>query len=338
MGFEVLLVGRRYGNSPTLLPRVYRAKRMRLLFRKGFLFYAEYNLRLFFLLLFGRENLILANDSDTLPAAFFVSKLKRKPLIYDSHEYFTEAPELIGHPKIKRFWERIEKRMIPKVDAAYTVCRSIADVYSAKYEIPFGVVRNVPYRANVRFENGGISVKKPFVIYQGVLNMGRGLEEAIQAMQFLPEVSLLIAGSGSIEKELRALAETLPAQNVFFAGRLRFEELSKITPHASLGISLEKDWGLNYHFALPNKLFDYIQAKIPVVVSNLPEMKRIVEDYNIGLIAQSHDVKELAAIFSTALFDESLRKQWAQNLETAAAELTWENEETVLKKIFEPFL
>lgn len=337
-GFEVLLVGRRYGDSPVLLPRAYPAMRMRLLFRKGFFFYAEYNLRLFFLLLFSRENLILANDSDTLPAAFFVSKLKLKPLIYDSHEYYTEVPELIGHPKVKRFWERIEKFIIPKVDAAYTVCRSIADVYSVTYGIPFAVVRNVPHSSNFRLENIDIPIAKPFIIYQGVLNMGRGLEEAIRAMQFLPEVSLLIAGSGSIEKELRNIAENLSTQNVYFAGRLRFEELSKITPHASLGISLEKDLGLNYRFALPNKLFDYIQAKIPVVVSNLPEMKRLVEDYNIGLIAHCHDTKELAKTFRKALSDKLLREQWTQNLEIAATKLTWENEEIVLKKIFEPFL
>lgn len=338
MGFEVMLVGRRLGDSPSLAPRPYVAKRMRLLFTRGFLFYTEYNIRLFFLLLFNRGNLILANDLDTLPSAFFASKLKGKPLIYDSHEYYTEAPELIDHRKIKRFWQRLEKYMIPKVNAAYTVCHSIADVYSQLYHIPFRVVRNVPHSANSKLTGVDIPAKKPFIIYQGVLNVGRGLEETIRAMQFLPEASLLIAGSGSIEKELRTLAETLPVKNIFFSGRILFDELRLITPHASLGISLEKDLGLNYHFALPNKLFDYIQAEIPVVVSNLPEMKRVVNEYNIGLIASSHNAEKLAETLRKALFDESLRKPWLQNLKTAAAELTWENEEKIVREIFEPYL
>jgi glycosyltransferase involved in cell wall biosynthesis len=339
MGFDVLLAGRCYHSSPQMAPRVYKTRRMHLLLRKGPLFYAEYNLRLMFFLLFTKFDTLLANDLDTLMANVAAGKLKGKPVVYDSHEYFTEVPELINRPRVQRVWLWLEKVLVPKVSAAYTVCQSIADIYSQQYNIPFGVVRNVPqpiqYPENL--DKTLINDSRPAIIYQGALNLGRGLESAIRAMQYIPEAQLIIAGSGDKEKELHELATEISPQNIQFSGRLSLEELSVITMQASLGISLEEDMGLNYRYALPNKLFDYIQAQIPVVVSNLPEMKNVVEKYQIGLIAGSHDPEHLAGLFRQALFDESLRETWKDGLTTAARELNWNHERKVIEEIFKMF-
>ena len=124
---------------------------------------------------------------------------------------------------------------------------------------------------------------------------------------------------------------------VKFLGRLPLLQLQQLTLKADLGISLEEDLGLNYRFALPNKLFDYIQAGVPVLVSNLPEMKKIVEHYQIGVIAESHQRKELAELMKTALFDQEKRRVWKQNLLKAANELCWENEERILRQIYLPY-
>jgi glycosyltransferase involved in cell wall biosynthesis len=105
-----------------------------------------------------------------------------------------------------------------------------------------------------------------------------------------------------------------------------------------LGISLEEDLGLNYRFALPNKLFDYIQAGVPVLVSNLPEMRYIVEHYQIGAIAETHQRKDLAEIMKTALFDQSKIALWKENLPKAAKELCWENEEAILREVYRRFV
>ena len=337
MGYRVVLTGRRYADSPALEPREYETRRMPLWFRKGPLFYAEYNVRLFFRLLVARADVLLANDLDTLPANVLAGKLKRIPVVYDSHELFTGVPELVDRPRVRKIWQWIEEKCLPHVALAFTVSPSIANHYSQQYGIPFRVVRNLPAKSthpakpwNPITESTPDASDKPVIIYQGALNKGRGLESAIRAMEFLPEAQLVIAGAGDIEQELKQMAAQITTGNVTFTGRLTLDQLNQLTQTASLGISVEEDMGLNYRYALPNKLFDYIQARIPVVVSDLPEMRRIVEQYGIGLIATSNQPQTLASHFRTALFVTSLRTEWFRGLERAAYELTWENEEKVL--------
>ena len=221
-----------------------------------------------------------------------------------------------------------------------SVSESIASIYTVKYHIPFDVVRNLPFR----FSPGESVSDSPnqehrrVIIYQGALNMGRGLIQMIKAMEYLPEMVFWIAGGGDEEQNLRALVATMKLDNVKFLGRLPLEELRHFTSQADAGISLEEDMGLSYRYALPNKLFDYIQARIPVVVSNLPEMVRIVRLYGIGLITSSHDPAEIAEVVRKALTDKNLRRVWKTNLEVAAADLNWEKEEKTVGKIFEKFL
>jgi len=332
MGFSVLLIGRLLPNSLEV-SRSYATKRMRLFFKKGACFYAEFNLRLFLFLLFKKADILLANDLDTLTANYLVSKLKGITLVYDSHEYFTEVPELIQRPRVKRIWEGLERKMLPNIHYCYTVCNSIANIYNQKYQTSFKVVRNIPLQKN-RTQAISVDSEEKTILYQGALNIGRGLEQAIQAMHFI-EAKLIIAGDGDIKQQLENLVkkEALEAK-VQFTGRLPIDELAKLTPMANLGLSIEEDLGLNYRFALPNKLFDYIHAGVPVVVSNLPEMKAIVEAYAIGAIALSHQPKELAKTINEALLNPSKRKIWKENLQTAAEELRWENEEKVLQHLF----
>ncbi len=337
MGYRVVLTGRRYKDSQVLAPRDYETHRMPLWFRKGPLFYAEFNVRLFFRLLFARADVLLANDLDTLPANVLAGKLKRIPVVYDSHELFTGVPELVDRPRVRKIWQWIEAKCLPHISLAFTVSPSIAEHYHQEYGIPFRVVRNLPVKSTHPekpeypiSESTPDPNDKPVIIYQGALNKGRGLESAIRAMEFLPEARLVIAGAGDIEQELKKMASQITTGNVSFTGRLESGQLKQLTRTARLGISVEEDLGLNYRYALPNKLFDYIQARIPVVVSDLPEMRRIVETYNIGMIATSNQPQTLASHFRSALFVSSMRNEWLRGLKRAASELTWEKEEQVL--------
>jgi glycosyltransferase involved in cell wall biosynthesis len=339
MGFDVVLVGRKLPASLPVEMRQYSVKRFRLHFYKGPQFYAAFNLRLLLFLLFSKFDILLSNDLDTLPANFIASKIKSKPLVYDSHEYFTEVPELIGRPGVKMVWEWLEKKMVPKVKTAFTVCNSIAKIYEEKYGTPFRVVRNLPVAGSFKPQSEIDENQQKIILYQGAVNIGRGLEQAILAMHYIENAKLIIAGDGDIKTKLEYLVQKENLQNkVEFTGRQPLKELAKLTPKADLGLSIEEDLGLNYRFALPNKLFDYIQAQVPVLITNLPEMTAIVNHYQIGEITESLEPRYLAEKINDALNNQGKRKVWKSNLPAAAKELTWENEEKVIWEIFEGFL
>ncbi|HOE03899.1 MAG TPA: glycosyltransferase [Bacteroidales bacterium] len=330
--FKVVLLGRKKQNSPTLGIYSFETKRFRLLFEKGPLFYACLNMRLFLYLLFVKADIFLSNDLDTLPANYYAAKIRCKKLVYDSHELFTEVPELQGRPRVKAFWERIEKRILPNIKYSYTVCESIAAYYNQKYGIEMHVVRNVPTKKEIQIpfhERGNV------FIYQGVLNKGRGLEMLIESMVHLKEYQLIIAGSGDIEDKLKHIAAEHKADNVLFAGRIPPEALHALTCKAILGFSLEEDLGLNYRFALPNKIFDYIQAGVPVMVSKLPEMEKLVTLYTVGQCSLATTVQQLSGEIQKIIGNKSYRELYHPNCLKAAETLHWGNEKQILTSLFE---
>lgn len=330
MGYEVLLVGRKYKNSlPILKP--YKTKRLKLVFNSGFLFYAEYNFRLFFFLLFSKKDILLANDLDTLMSNFLVSKIQQKKIVYDSHELFTEIPELINRQKIKNIWLIIERWIFPKLKNVYTVNHSIAKFYSKKYGVNVKYIKNFPYYKNIEIVDPAFNSKgKKIIIYQGAINIGRGIELLIETIKSLDNYMLLIVGDGDIIQQLKSTVKAQKLENkVIFLGRINPDMLRKITPVAEIGFSVEENLGLNYHYALPNKIFDYIQAEIPIIVSDLPEMKQIVLNYKVGEILEKRTPEELVKLIKKV---ES--KNYSVALKAAKKELTWESEEQKLFKIF----
>lgn len=330
-GYQVLLVGRRQKASPKLAERPYQTKRFFLFFNKGPLFYLNYNLHLFFFLLFKRFDILLSNDLDSLLANFWASKLKSKDLVYDSHEYFTEVPELINRPKVQSIWRSIEASILPKVKYAYTVSQKIAEVYNETYGIQMKVIRNFPF---VKYQLQNIEKTDSIILYQGALNVGRGLEELVVAMQFVKNGRLMIAGAGDIEFELHELVKNLKLENkVEFLGRLSLLDLFQITQQAKLGVSLEKDMGLNYKYAVPNKIFDYIHAGVPVLFSPLVEVVDLLSSFLIGETLINHEPISIAAQIDSMLNSEN-RELWEKECERASHEFNWENEEKKLLELF----
>jgi len=207
-GYDVLLVGRKRKNSLPLPERSYKTKRMKLLFETGAKFYAAYNIRLLALLVFRKVDLLVANDLDTLLANHLAKKFKRKTrLVYDSHEYFTEVPELISRPKVQKFWLRIERMIFPKLETIYTVNASIAKIYRDLYSKDVKVVRNISpiWQAKelLSKEELGIPENEDLIILQGAgINIDRGAEEAVEAMQQINAV-LMIVGDGDVLPQLK---------------------------------------------------------------------------------------------------------------------------------------
>ena len=341
LGFDVLLVGRVKRDSLPLLARNYRMKRMRLLFEKGPFFYAEYNIRLFFFLLFRRADLLFSNDLDTLLPNYLVSKLKSRPLVYDSHEYFTETPELVNRQFVQGVWKKIERWIFPKLKDVITVNQSIADLFEKEYGVQVAVVRNIPplLPKPEKTFNRKLPDYKPFVLLQGSgINIQRGGEELVQAMQFVDHARLLIVGGGDVIGILKKMADDLYLNDkITFIPKVPFEALRYYTSKASLGVSLEKDTNVNYRVMLPNKLFEYIHAGVPVLVSPMVEMKNIVETYGVGETIKNHDPKEIARHISEMIGNPEKLRKYRQNCKKAAIELNWENEKQKLVKILEKY-
>ena len=339
-GYEVLLVGRKQRKSPPMDERPYATHRMKLLFEKGPLFYAEYNIRLLFFLLFHRAHLLLSNDLDTILPNYFISRLKGIKMVFDSHEYFTETPELVHRPKVQRIWKRIEGYVVPKLDEMITVCDSIADLFREKYGVKVLVIRNIPPRKALPPKGDkttlGLPVDKHLLILQGSgINIQRGAEELVQAMAFLDDCFLMIIGGGDVLPILKQMVEELNiTDRVCFFPRMPYQQMMAYTQLAELGFCLDKDTNLNYRFSLPNKLFDFIQASVPIVASHLTEIEKIIRKYDLGLFIEDHKPETIAAVIREALSDEVRREQWQHNLALAAQDLCWENEEQKLLEIY----
>lgn len=345
-GYDVTLVGRRQRKSMPLAPRAYATKRMFLLFEKGPLFYAEFQLRLFFYLLFHKADVLVSNDLDTLWPNYRIAKLKGTNLVYDSHELFCEVPELQSHPTKKNIWKSIERKIFPKLKYVFTVNNSIAEIYSEEYNVEVKVVRNIPPLSSqsgfkiVGKEDLKIPADKKIIVLQGAgINIDRGAEEAVEAMQYMNDAVLLIIGSGDVIGVLKQMTVDLRLQEkVIFTGKVPFEKLLQYTHLADLGLTLDKDTNINYRYSLPNKLFDYIHAGVPVLASGLVEIKNIINTWKVGDCIESHDPKHIAAKMSAILNNPELLQEWKKNCKIAAAKLNWEEEEKELLKVYEKFL
>jgi len=318
------------------LERPYFTVRKKLWFRKGPQFYAEFNIRLFLYLMSSKVDLIFANDLDTLPAAFLAATLRGKRIIYDTHEYFTETPELVNRKLTQTIWKKLEEYFFPKLTDILTVNSSIAKLYGDKYNKMIAVSRNIPptfapERLKSRLKLG-LPEDKHILILQGTgINVERGAEEAVMAMQYLDNSVLLVVGSGDVFPTLHTMIKKYSLQEkVIFKPKMPFTELRQYTMNSDLGLAIDKDTNLNYHFSLPNKLFDYIHSGIPTLSSGLIELKQIIDKYDIGYYIQNHDPKHIASVISDIFSDESRYNTVKNNTLKAKEELCWENEEKVL--------
>lgn len=337
---EVTIIGRFSGDCCKSDSVPFRTKRFRMLFKKGFLFYKFYNIRLFFFLLFHRFGIIVSNDLDTLPASFLVSKLKRLPLIYDSHEYFTGVPELQNRRFVRWIWKSFERFIFPRLKFVMTVSDSIALQYESEYKIRPVSVRNcskgsdsiVPFSK----EELGFSSKNLLLILQGTgLNVDRGGKELIEAISTTDEVSLMIVGSGDIIEELKSMTNSFN-----LSGRIKFfpimpwEKLMRFTKSADAGVSLDMDTNINYRFSLPNKLFDYISAGIPVIAGNLPEVGKIVSEHKCGILLPVVTSEEISLSFKMLKGKPGLLAELRQNAAKASLSINWDIESFIVNDFY----
>lgn len=331
-GYLVTLLGRELPDSPALKKQPYQQVRLKCIFTKGKLFYAEYNLRLWFWLRKNIFDIYSAVDMDTLWPVISAGKKWNKPVVFDAHEYFSEVPEVIHRASVHRFWKYWEQKWIPQVQAAYTVSGSLAKIFSEKYKIPFSLIRNVPRYLKPEIH---MPAQEKFILYQGALNKGRGLESLIEAMQNIPCI-LKIAGEGDLSSSLRARVQELKLEDkVFFLGFIPPSELKFLTQQAYIGYNVSEPLGQSYYYSLNNKYFDYIMAGLPSVINDFPEYRAHEAEYETGVLIESAEVKSIIEACSKLLSDTELYIRLRNNCLKAAAVWNWEEEEKKILKIYE---
>lgn len=341
-GFDVEVVATTLRGKPKLnFP--YKVDVLYLVFESGIGLYIDFNLNLFFKLMqiSKKGDILLANDLDALLPNYWVSRIKGLDLVFDSHEIFSEVPTLHNRKIKKKIWKILERSMVPKIKHFYTVSNGYADWFENEYQTRPEVIMNVPVvKPILDFE---ISVKLPetkssekILLYQGDINFSRGIDKMIRAMQFVQNAKLWIIGNGPKKEEFEKLTKKLNLTGkVKFIGSVPPSQLKLITPKADLGLSLEEDYGISYRYALPNKIFDYTHAGIPILGTNLPEIKNIIQKFKLGKILQNHNPEHIAEMIEQMLSEG--KEPYAANLKKAAEVFNWENEEKKLEKIYFSF-
>lgn len=287
-------------------------------------------------LLTHRSQMLFANDLDTLLANYVVAFIKRVPLVYDSHEYYTGVPELENRPFIRSIWKKIERTIFPKLDIVITVNESIAGLYEKEYGKRPVVIRNVPLKPPSLALTGKQELRRKLelpendflLILQGAgINIERGAEEAVESMKYLEGAKLLIVGGGDVLPFLKELVSMHHLEEkIIFKPRMPYEQLIEYTAATDLGLTLDKNTNVNYRFSLPNKIFDYIHAGIPVLASRLPEVERVINEYEIGTFVDNHDPKHIASKVEWIRNNPEQTTKWKSRLIVAAQQLNWEEE------------
>lgn len=331
--FEVELLGRQLFNSFELnsdLP--FAQKRLKLMYNKGKLFYLFLNLRMIWYLMRSKADIICAVDVDTLIAGFVASKLKKVPLVFDAHEYYSEVPELIERKKEQRIWQRVENYIIPKLKYKYTVNDSLAKIFEEKWGGKFDVIRNLP-RLKESQEHKRDTEKK-VIIYQGAVNMGRGLSQLIDVMPKLAlrNYELHIYGDGDERRSLEW--STIDQMDyIEFKGKRSPVELKLKTAKAFVGVNLLENKGLNYYYSLANKFWDYAAEGVPQICMNYPEYKKYNDVSEMAVLVDDLEVNTLYhAILK--LEDDSFYQRLSINAREMANKNNWDLESNKLLEFY----
>lgn len=329
-GFDVTLVGRELKGSLPLDSRSFKQIRLRCFFNKGFLFYAEYNIALFFFLLFRKMDAICAIDLDTILPCLFVSKLKNIERIYDAHEFFTEMKEVRTRPAVKKFWQSIEEYAIPQFKFGYTVSESLAREFNWMYKRNFITIRNLPVLRKL----DSIEKKEKFLLVQGAVNEARGFEWLIPAMKQI-RYPLVICGDGNFMDQLKVLIKKNEVQDkVELKGMMLPPELWPVTQSAGLGLALAEKEGVHQFLALPNKFFDYLHAGLPQLTMAYPEYEKINNEFRVAVLIQDLDVQVIVDSINRMMDDEKLLEELHLNCLKAREIYCWQNEEKTLIRFY----
>jgi glycosyltransferase involved in cell wall biosynthesis len=349
-GYGVHLIGSSNKRSLALNPRDYQTDRIKTWFNRSALFYAEFNIRLFIRLLHQKPDIFLGNDLDVMPATMLSARIRKKPIVYDSHEFFLGMAGMDKKPIRRNIWNYIQTRVFARLKYMYTVSDSIRNLYGKIYHEKLFVVRNLPLKNQdnailtseemnrLRSIEEKIPENKHLLIFQGAgINESRGAEELVLSMQFLDaaDYHLLIIGGGDVFPKLEKMIEQYHLrEKITLIPKLPFTLLGRLTRKAQLGISIDKSSVLNHKYSLPNKLFEYLHASVPVLASRLIEQERIINQFEVGDFIDDYQPEHIAKKIREIFANPEQLNRWKQNTCKVRETLNWENESKIVIDIF----
>ena len=307
-------------------------KRFLMCFHKPFA-YLDYYRRALRIVRQEQADFYHAHDLNTLPIAWYAKRRLGGKLIYDSHELYTETT---GLSALERWlWRKIEKLLVRDSDLVLTINDSIAQELKRRYKVPKAhVIMNcaetdgVMHRGDLIRRALELPPEDPIILYQGGFSPHRGLENLIEAMRYISCGCLVLMGWGKLEDELRfrARVRSLLGYKVFFLPPVPQDQLLLWTASADLGVIPYQADSLNNYYTLPNKLFEYIVVGLPVAASNLPELRRVVEEYGLGCTFNPDDPADIARVVEYILSEPDRYAFFKCNAQKAAKIFNWHEE------------
>lgn len=330
-GYDVLLIGRLRPKSGELPERPFRQRRIRQRIDQGKLFYALFNIKLFFTLLFTKADVLCAIDLDTILPVYYASRIRRLPRVYDAHELFTEMEEVVTRPATHKMWLAIERHTVPNFPRGYTVNESYVREYERMYGVTYAIVRNATVLRPLQIP----AKPQKTILYQGAVNHGRCFPELIRAMQFV-DTQLVICGEGNFYAEAQALvAELGLQQKVIFKGYVKPEALRAYTLSAYVGITLFVATSRSNELSLANRFFDYMHAGVPQLAMAYPEYEAINREYEVAKLLTEVTPESVAAALNKLLLDDAYYQRLQSQCLEAREVYCWQREEERLLGVYQ---
>ena len=282
-----------------------------------------------------------AHDLDSLWPASRAARRRQVPLIFDSHELWTEQSAVASRPLVRGFWAAMEKRLSGHVSRTITVSPPIADELQARYGFrDVVVIGNLPPFRNpvpgdtIR-QRLGLDADRIILLYQGGMLTDNGLAEQIEAMAGVEGAALVLLGQGPTRELLQQqVIRCGLGDRVFFLPAVPFSQLHALTCSADVGLCLIKSTGKSFHWSLPNKLFEYMMAGLPVLGSEAPEIQRVLAETGAGEVVDPTDISSLRSRLKRLVAEPDRRRKYAEAALAAARRFCWEKESTKLTELY----
>ena len=301
--------------------------------------YLEFLWKAFWMIGKRRLDVIQCNDLETLPVGLLLKRIRKVSLVYVSEELNTEIVGL--NPISKGIWKAVEAFCIRAADAVFTINESISLWLSEKYRIPRPeILHNVPYRHKVPERKNlrkmfGIPPDTKLLLYQGSMHPSRGVLTILRILPRIQNAALIIIGDEYQYRELLSRHRTTVPENVHVIHFVPYQELPAYTAGADLGLYLLENSCLNYYYSLPNKLFEYLSAGLPVVASDFPEHRRLVAGYHCGVLVDEKSDEDVIGKINRLIQDGRAYREMSRNARRITQEIfNWEEEEKKLIAVY----